>query len=397
MNNPEAKKKKKKVIWVAQYPNEIYVGILDQIAKQNTDIDFTMVVIKSPSKSAHFQYKELKHRMIPKIFLFHRVLSNVFQRKPAFHFQTLSYFEGLWAFLDEEKPDLVMSNLYWRLFSFQTYSYAKKNNIPFILFEEKKFFRSNIIEKILSKFSIWLAKPMFQYSKAIFCWTQDSVNFAKKHFSVTDKEKIKRISAGIDTDLFYPSQVPEKTESKSSIDFLIVARLIPFKKHSDLLQAFARAHKKSDKTLTLSILGEGALKEKIKEQIKALGIEESIHFLEKVPHAELGKTYYKYDCLILPSENEPIGMVVPEAMASGLPVIVSDTVGAKDYVLNGENGYIFETGNIDDLAKKMLRFANLSPEERAQHSRSAAEHIKKHFSLQKVAEKLEKVIKMAMR
>jgi glycosyltransferase involved in cell wall biosynthesis len=63
------------------------------------------------------------------------------------------------------------------------------------------------------------------------------------------------------------------------------------------------------------------------------------------------------DCLVLPSRNESFGMVVPEALAAGLPVLVSDRAGAAALVQEGRNGWIVPAGDAGALAGRMLRAA----------------------------------------
>jgi len=68
----------------------------------------------------------------------------------------------------------------------------------------------------------------------------------------------------------------------------------------------------------------------------------------------LSAFYAASDCLVLPSEYEPWGLVVNEAMAAGLPVIVSDKVGcAADLVRSGENGVVYRCGDLAALAKAL--------------------------------------------
>jgi glycosyltransferase involved in cell wall biosynthesis len=75
-----------------------------------------------------------------------------------------------------------------------------------------------------------------------------------------------------------------------------------------------------------------------------------VHFLPFLNQKKLPTIYADSDLLVLPSKSETWGLVVNEAMASGLPVIVSDKVGcAADLVLNGKNGFIFESGNLHSL------------------------------------------------
>jgi len=72
--------------------------------------------------------------------------------------------------------------------------------------------------------------------------------------------------------------------------------------------------------------------------------------------SELGRAYAAADCLVLPSLRESWGLVVNEAMATGLPAVVSDTVGcAPDLIEPGETGEVFRCGDVDDLAAALER------------------------------------------
>ena len=75
----------------------------------------------------------------------------------------------------------------------------------------------------------------------------------------------------------------------------------------------------------------------------------NVRFIENVPRKRMKGLYSAHDIMVLPSNEEAIGMVVLEAIACGLPVIVSDTVGAKMYV-DEDNGKMFKTFDCDNLA-----------------------------------------------
>ena len=72
-----------------------------------------------------------------------------------------------------------------------------------------------------------------------------------------------------------------------------------------------------------------------------------------VSQPELADELRAADCLVLPSRNDSFGMVVPEALACGLPVLVSDMVGAKELVEPGRNGWIVPAGDAGALAERM--------------------------------------------
>jgi glycosyltransferase involved in cell wall biosynthesis len=80
---------------------------------------------------------------------------------------------------------------------------------------------------------------------------------------------------------------------------------------------------------------------------------EVISTVGRVGQGELASLLGKAHCLVLPSRLDSFGMVVPEAMACGLPVIVSDMVGAKQLVEEGRNGFIVPVGNVAALAARM--------------------------------------------
>jgi glycosyltransferase involved in cell wall biosynthesis len=99
----------------------------------------------------------------------------------------------------------------------------------------------------------------------------------------------------------------------------------------------------------------------LKSSVHRAGLEESIRFFGFQPYDSIPAWYARSACLILPSISEPWGLVVNEAMASGLPVIVSDRCGcADDLVEDGRNGYIFPAEDADSLTKRMFTFDALS-------------------------------------
>lgn len=73
-----------------------------------------------------------------------------------------------------------------------------------------------------------------------------------------------------------------------------------------------------------------------------------------VAQHQLNAIYNQCDLFVLPSLSDGWGMVVSQALACGLPVVVSDMTGAKELVLDGQNGYVVKSGNIFDLTEKLV-------------------------------------------
>jgi glycosyltransferase involved in cell wall biosynthesis len=129
---------------------------------------------------------------------------------------------------------------------------------------------------------------------------------------------------------------------------LFCAKLQPWKRPHDLLRAFAKANVERS---YLIFAGDGPLRTALEVEAQALGLADRLRFLGFVNQTKLPLVYRASDLLVLPSEYEPFGVVVNEAMLSGCPVIVSDMVGARfDLVRNRETGFVFPVGNIEALA-----------------------------------------------
>lgn len=138
---------------------------------------------------------------------------------------------------------------------------------------------------------------------------------------------------------------------------LYVGRLIDQKGILDLLNAF---HIISNKQADLGLLcvGEGAELEKYRRFCKIKNIK-NVFFTGFIHQEELPFYYALADIFILPSHSEVWGLVLNEAMASKLPVIASDAAGAaRDLIIDGENGYIYQKGNIKELVEAIEKVLN---------------------------------------
>jgi glycosyltransferase involved in cell wall biosynthesis len=130
---------------------------------------------------------------------------------------------------------------------------------------------------------------------------------------------------------------------------LFCAKLQDWKRPQDVLKAFAQANVQNS---YLIFAGEGPLKSDLKVEAESLGLIDKVKFLGFVNQSQLSSIYRSANVFILPSDYEPFGVVVNEAMLCGCPVIVSDRVGARvDLVKNGETGFIYPCGDIEALTK----------------------------------------------
>jgi glycosyltransferase involved in cell wall biosynthesis len=130
---------------------------------------------------------------------------------------------------------------------------------------------------------------------------------------------------------------------------LFCAKLQPWKRPQDLLQAFALA---AVPNACLVFAGEGPLRSVLEAEAQALGLAARVRFLGFANQSQLPSIYSASDLMVLPSEYEPFAVVVNEAYCCGCPVIVSDRVGAGEDLVKPVNwSFIYPCGDVVRLAE----------------------------------------------
>lgn len=125
---------------------------------------------------------------------------------------------------------------------------------------------------------------------------------------------------------------------------LYSGRLIARKRVDDLIDAL-----KNTPTITLLVAGHGPEEFRLRSLCATLNV--TALFCGHLEQENLAKMYAMADCLVLPSVDEPWGLVVNEALFAGIPVVVSDDCGCgPDLVIPKKNGFIFPAGNVRELA-----------------------------------------------
>ncbi|HVP67210.1 MAG TPA: glycosyltransferase family 4 protein [Anaeromyxobacteraceae bacterium] len=136
--------------------------------------------------------------------------------------------------------------------------------------------------------------------------------------------------------------------------FLSSARFVPKKNLPTLLEAYALYQQQmAGAAWDLVLLGDGPLMPQILELRSRLGLEKSVFLPGFKQYQELPTFYGLARAFVLPSTSEQWGLVVNEAMAAGLPVLVSQVCGSAELVHEGENGYRFDPTNPVQLAGLM--------------------------------------------
>lgn len=142
--------------------------------------------------------------------------------------------------------------------------------------------------------------------------------------------------------------------------FLASGRFVPKKNLLRLIEAYAEyRHRAGEKAWDLVLLGDGPLRQDIERLRQETGLEKVVHLPGFKQYDELPVYYGLAEAFVHASTTEQWGLVVNEAMAAGLPVIVSERVGcAVDLVRHGENGFIFDPYNAHALGHRLFKIAH---------------------------------------
>ncbi|MCK4375944.1 MAG: glycosyltransferase family 4 protein [Candidatus Brocadiae bacterium] len=158
---------------------------------------------------------------------------------------------------------------------------------------------------------------------------------------------------------------PERWRSELSLPerfFLTCCRFVGKKNLPRLMRAYRSYRERSERPWDLVMCGDGPLADDLRARAGGLA---GIHWPGFVQIGDLPKYYGLASAFALPSTTEQWGLVVNEAMASGLPVLVSDRAGCRyDLVQDGVNGWLFDPYDVGDMADEMLRMSSLNDEER---------------------------------
>jgi len=214
---------------------------------------------------------------------------------------------------------------------------------------------SNEAEELMKYKYKWLFKLYLKKTDALITLSQKSKNTLK---SMGYKKNIYLETTLVDDKLLNEFIINKKLQkSYNIITILFLARIEKEKGIFDTIEACDLLIQQGY-SIRLLIAGSGRAEKEVLEKIKN---KESIEFLGYVSGKDKSKTYIESDLYVLPSYTEGMPITVLEAMAFGLPVIVTPVGGLKDIIKEGVNGYFVQFGDSSMLAETIIKLiANIN-------------------------------------
>ncbi|HSX58508.1 MAG TPA: glycosyltransferase [Candidatus Saccharimonadales bacterium] len=201
-----------------------------------------------------------------------------------------------------------------------------------------------------------------------------------------DLEKFKKVERG-----FLRSQF---SIGEDKVILLTASRLGVEKNIEFLLRSYQKVTKKEEKSVFV-IAGDGPNKKKLEDLVKELKIEERVIFTGFVATEAMPQVYSDSDVFLFASTSETQGMVVPEAAACGLPVIVVKDEAYVEAVTDSFNGYVVKE-QAKAFAEKILELINDQPK-RLEFGANSEKLISENFDNDVIIEKLVSVYREAIR
>jgi len=307
--------------------------------------------------------------------------------------KTKTNHKSLQKVIQDFKPDVIHSHLflaeiYTRSIVFEGIKYFSHghDNMP-----QLKKFRWNTL---LFKTSFinywernWLIKKYSEANNKFIAISKDVCKYLSNEIP-SFKNRIHYLPNAINTNNFHHNRNYTKTNQPFHI--VSIANLVPKKNHKLLISVLEILINKGF-DVTIDVYGFGPLMDELKFKTKEKGLDKRLIF-----HGSVGgipEKLERADLYVHPANYEPFGLVLLEAMASGLPVVSLDGYGNRELMENNKNGFIIpQNMPIEEFTNKIIYFIenNAERERMGKYAREFAEK----YSIEKYTDKLLSIYNM---
>jgi len=270
--------------------------------------------------------------------------------------------------LDEIQPDVIIAGAIAFTSGAIGLQWAKRNKKKIIIFDDAKhsFYRRTLLTRFVKQTLTLQGDafliPSHDYDEEYLNWGVDKKDLYYGLSCINNKYYHKK----------------ERGYSKENYRTIIcVARLVPIKNIKGLLYSWQNIQKKFS-NYRLVIVGDGPQYQQLRQIVKELSLT-SVHLLGALNPKNIAKIYSESEAFILPSFHEGWGFVVNEAMASGLPVLLSNRINAGTSLLKeGYNGFFFDPNHINEISDAIIKYINTPPVKKIEMSKNARLAIRKY-------------------
>ncbi|USA48370.1 glycosyltransferase [Acinetobacter sp. C26M] len=260
----------------------------------------------------------------------------------------LSLFGGIKAFelyiQKYGKPDLIHVHSCLHMGAVALYI-KKKYGIPYIVTEHS----SGYIRNLYTGYEINCTENILKQSNKLVAISQIMGSFFRQKFTT---QKHWEIIPNIVNAIFFERSLYKRSNNES-FKFINVAFMNKNKMQINIIKAVESLYNQGIQDIELIIVGDGSEKKNLEEYIKQNNIP-NIKLLGLQNREFIADIMVQCDCFVLSSEVETFGVVVIEALASGLPVVATRCGGPED-IVNPTNGLLVEKNNVEELASAMKK------------------------------------------
>ncbi|WJL94348.1 glycosyltransferase [Microbacterium sp. ET2] len=276
--------------------------------------------------------------------------------------------------LDEVKPDVVHIQSHIVIGRGLSRE-ARKRGIPIIA--TNHVMAENILDfttlpdamnRVVLKLAWADARRTFQMTRAVTTPTRRAADFLE---STIEIQNVIPISCGIDRSNYAPDLTPRDRNR-----VLFVGRLTSEKHIDVLLNAVATLDPALD--VSVDIVGGGDQRKNLENLTAQLGLTDRVTFHGHASEEDLRAIYSRASVFAIASIAELQSIATMEAMASGLPIVAANAVALPHLVRDGENGYLFEPGNVAEMADKLTAVLTATPEERQRMQQASLDGVVVH-------------------
>ncbi|MEM2338894.1 MAG: glycosyltransferase, partial [Nitrososphaerales archaeon] len=206
---------------------------------------------------------------------------------------------------------------------------SKVLKIPYVITEHSSIYARDLVKSWQEPY----LRRIFENASLVIGVSSRLLEDISKYFNHKNFDSVLNV---VDTDYF---TLPTVKRKKDPFKFLSIALLSPKKGMDILIRAFYEAFRDVD-DVVLEIGGDGPSRPILESLVKELKMEEKIKFLGMLDRYQVRENMWRANVFVLPSYYETFGVVLIEAMATGLPVIATRCGGPEDFVNPKEGSFV---------------------------------------------------------